>query len=63
MTIKIEKNIDYTKVDFILVTDKSYFPDDRKGSCIECKKEIVYRPYIPIDIAKICIECFNKKYE
>lgn len=57
------KDIDYSKVDFVICSRQGYFADDKKGRCSKCKKKIVFRPYIPDDVVKICDKCFIKNYE
>lgn len=57
--IKIIKKIDWSKVDFILCNRTGYFPDDVKGHCDHCNAKIVYRPYQPKDVKKLCMTCAN----
>lgn len=58
--MKIVKKVEYSKVDFVLCGTESYFPDDKKGHCCDCGKAIVYRPYHPEEVKKICVDCAQK---
>ena len=62
MGIKVVKKIDYNTIDYVLCvreTDNSPFSDNKKGNCIECGTRVQFRPYIPDDAVKICLECMN----
>lgn len=55
--MKVVKDIDWGKIDFIMCSETSHFPDDKKGECNECGKKIVFRPYQPSDVKKVCMNC------
>ena len=55
--VKIEKHSDWSKVDFVFCNRTGYFSDDVKGNCHNCGVKIVYRPYIPKDVLKLCADC------
>lgn len=58
--VKIVKGVDWNKVDMLICNSKGYFKDDIHGECHECGAKIVYRPYHPKDVKKVCIECSLK---
>ena len=35
----------------------SAFPDDLKGKCSGCDKDIIFRPHSPKEAVKVCIVC------
>ena len=37
----------------------TYFSDDIKGNCARCEKTIYWRPYQPIDVKKLCMNCIQ----
>ena len=55
--ITVKKHINYGEIDFVMCAKKGYFKDDKKGYCSKCGESVVYRPYIPDDVVKMCIDC------
>mgnify|MGYP001557770352 CR=1 FL=1 len=53
--------IDWSQISFVFCGSESYFEDDVHGVCHQCQMEIVYRPYLPIDVKKICFNCTEKE--
>lgn len=35
----------------------SRFSDDARGQCVACGCAIAYRPYMPDEAPKICVDC------
>jgi len=38
--------------------EPSPFTDNKIGQCVVCGVPVIYRPYMPEKLAKLCIECF-----
>lgn len=38
----------------------SRFNDDAKGTCMSCGCAIAYRPYMPDEAPKICVDCYKR---
>jgi hypothetical protein len=52
-----------SKADYVvcvLKTAPAVFDDDEFGVCSVCNREIRFRPYMPKEPPKICIECLMK---
>jgi hypothetical protein len=46
-----------------LLNEHPTFLDNITGKCRRCKRLIMYRPYMPRQAHRICIDCFNKYYD
>jgi hypothetical protein len=49
-----------TKIEYVvcvLKTTPAVFDDDEFDVCSICKREIRFRPYMPKEPPKICVEC------
>lgn len=55
--IKIVKKIDESNTDLIICGEKDHFGNSKHTFCAECEKKIVYRPYMPEDVKKVCMQC------
>lgn len=42
---------------FLICGSTSFYPDDRSGTCEDCRRPVVYRPHSPADAIKICLTC------
>lgn len=38
----------------------SRFSDDARGQCVACGCAIAYRPYMPDEAPKICVDCHKR---
>lgn len=38
----------------------SPYDDNKVGQCVICGIPVIYRPYMPEEPKKICVECFPK---
>jgi hypothetical protein len=45
----------------VLKSHQAIFDDDEFGICFACEREIRFRPYMPKNPKKICIECLASK--
>lgn len=53
-----------TQADFLvcqLLTDPLLMKGNLVGTCTQCFKAIQFRPHVPKEPKKICVECFNSK--
>ena len=63
MKIKIVPDKELNQADFAvcLLGEKSdYFSDNVITNCSICDRKIHHRPYLPKELKKVCVECFNK---
>lgn len=42
---------------------KTYFDDNLIGECHDCGVRVQFRPYVPTELAKLCMGCFVKRTE
>lgn len=55
--VKVVSQEDAEKVDFVVCGPTSYFPDDVKTVCAQCRTPIVHRPHAPKRPPKVCMTC------
>lgn len=43
--------------DVLVCSPRGFFPDDVHGECADCGAAVVWRPYAPADLRRVCIPC------
>jgi len=53
-----------TLPDIVVCVRKGFptpFTDNVEGTCIACGHAVVFRPYVPVALPKMCMECFLER--
>lgn len=57
LPIRIGSMEECAHAEFMICGTVSFFADDVQTTCSACQRHIYHRPYMPLNLTKLCVYC------